>query len=157
MDVSIDVGDYRFNYRVAGVIKKDSEILVHHALKFNHVTLPGGRVKAGEDSITALKREIEEEIGEKTEYIKPIAMVENIFREEGKDYHEILIIHELKFINKNAYERKIEPIEAHKKNKLEFFWYDLKKENKYGFVPRKLFNVLKDNNDNFIHVINDER
>ena len=89
MDVSIDVGNYRFNYRVAGVIKKGSEILVHHALKFNHVTLPGGRVKAGEDSIAALKREIEEEMGEKTEYIKPVAMVENIFREEGKDYHEI--------------------------------------------------------------------
>ena len=159
MDICIDVGKYRYNYRVAGLIKKGDEILVHHAFKFNHVTLPGGRVKSGEESITALKREIQEEIGEETEYISPVAIVENIFREEGIDYHEILIVHELKFLDENAYKRKIYPVEPHKKDKLEFLWYNIQKEkeNEYEFLPRKLFDVLKENNNEFVHIINDER
>lgn len=157
MDVSIDVGNYRFNYRVAGLIRNGNEILVHHAFKFNHVTLPGGRVKSGEDSIMALKREIKEEMGEDVEYVRPVAIVENIFTEEGKKYHEILIIHELKFMDNNAYKKEITPIEPPKKDKLEFLWFDIQKENEYGFVPKKLFNTLKENNYNFIHIINDER
>lgn len=107
MDVSIDVGNYRFNYRVAGLIKNGDKILVHHALKFDHVTLPGGRVKSGEDSITALKREIKEEIGEETEYVRSVAIVENIFKSGESLYHEILMVHELKFINENAYQKKL--------------------------------------------------
>lgn len=157
MDVSIDIENYRFNYRVAGLIKKENKILVHHAFKFNHVTLPGGRVKSGEDSIAALKREIKEEIGEDAEYIRSVAIVENIFKEEGKKYHEILIVHELKFIDKNAYRRKIYSIEPHKKDKLEFLWYNMQEENKYDFLPKKLFDVLKENNNEFVHIINDER
>ena len=87
MDISIDIGDNLFNFRVGAVIKNQNKILVHHDKNKEHITLIGGRIKSGEDSITALKREIKEEIGADTEYVKPVAYVENFFEEKGKKYH----------------------------------------------------------------------
>lgn len=41
---------------------------------------PGGHVELGEDSISEVKRETEEEIGVKCENVKLIALIENFFK-----------------------------------------------------------------------------
>ena len=159
MDISVDIGENFFNFRVAAVIRNKSKILVHHSKRKEHVTLIGGRVTSGEDTITAIKREVKEEIGIDTKYIRPIAYVENFFNIKEKNYHEILVIHELEFNDSSMYEKeRFEAIEPHKKDILEFLWYDLENDNNdLDFIPKKLFNILRSNNDEFVHVINDER
>lgn len=72
MDLCLDVGEYIINVRVGGVIRNENKVLVHHNPKKNHVALIGGRIKMGEDSISALKREIKEEIGEDTIFVKTV-------------------------------------------------------------------------------------
>ena len=107
MDISLDIGDNLFNFRVGAIIKNKNKILVHHEKSKKHVTLIGGRIKSGEDSITALKREILEEIGADTEYVKSSAYVENFFELRGKKYHEILIVHEMKFCDESMYQKEV--------------------------------------------------
>lgn len=158
MDISIEVGDSMLNYRAAAVIRNGGKVLVHHSKRKDHVTLIGGRVAVGEDSISAITREVKEEIGLSTKYVRPVAYIENFFKLNDKNYHEILLIHELEFKDNNMYKKEsFEAIEPHKKDILEFLWYDLENNNNtLKFIPKKLFGILKENNGEFIHVINNE-
>ena len=61
-DICVMLDWYKFNYRVAAIIKKDGKILLHKSKKDNFYTIPGGRVKVGESSIKTLKREFIEKI-----------------------------------------------------------------------------------------------
>lgn len=158
MDISLDIGDNLFNFKVGAIIKNKNKILVHHEKSKKHVTLIGGRIKSGEDSITALKREILEEIGADTEYVKSSSYVENFFEVKGKKYHEILIVHEMKFCDESMYQKEVfKSIEERKKDKLEFFWIDVNNFKDYLFLPQNLLKHLQNNIDEFEYILNDER
>lgn len=153
-DISINIGEHLFNFRVSALIKKDDKILIHHQIQKGHYTLPGGRVKEGESTIEALKREVMEEMGFETEYVRPVSLIENLFFSEGKHYHELLVTHEMKFIDKKVYDNeRIETIEPEKQGKLEFLWISKNDIDKYGIIPIKLRDVLK-NDEEFQYKIN---
>lgn len=157
-DVSVMVGEYLFNYRVSAIINNKNKILIHHSIKENHITLPGGRIKEGENSIEALRREFKEEMGQEIEYVKPYSLIENFFTMNNKKYHEVLITHEVRFKNKDVYNLdKIETIEKGKKDKLEFIWVDIDQLKKMNFIPKKLKELVVSRNDKFVHLINDDR
>lgn len=137
------------------MLKKNGKILFHHSLNKDHVTLPGGRVKDGGTTIDAIKREIKEEIGRECIVTGNVAFIQNFFQMNGQAYHEILVVHETEFLSQDDYEKEIVAIEPSKKGKLEFFWYDIDSK-KYEFIPKKLLNIIKENND-FTYCINDER
>lgn len=107
MDICFKGDNYTFNFRVAALIKNGNKILVEKNNAVDYYSLVGGRCKLGEDSITALKREIKEETGEDVSFIRSVGMLENFFisRYTNSPYHEILIIHELEFINKEIYQQ----------------------------------------------------
>ena len=151
-DISLDIGEHYLNFRVGAVIRKNNQILVHKSLNMNHITLPGGRIQDGEDSIKAVQREIKEEIGEDTSYVKPVGIIENFFKMKGKKYHEILIVHELKFSDEKSYDKKIEPIEEKNKEVIEFKWTNINDLDKNNFQPKVLVNIIKENNG-FKHAI----
>ena len=155
VDISLDIGEHHFNYRVAAVIRKNNQILTHKSLNIKHITLPGGRVQDGEDSIEALQREIQEEMGLETTYVKPVAIIENFFKKKEKNYHEILFVHELKFQDEKSYNKKIEPIEENKKEKLTFEWKNINELDKENFLPKTLINIIKENKE-FKHVVEKE-
>lgn len=157
MDISLNIGDYLFNYRVSAIIRNNNKILLHHNIGKGHYTLPGGRVKSGESSITALQREIKEEMGFDTEYVRPISLIENFFH-ANSDYHEILITHELRLVDKNLYKLpRYEAIEEAKKGKLEFIWMDIDDLSEEILLPKSMYKVIKENKDEFVHLVNDER
>lgn len=153
MDLCLNVEDYILNIRVGALIKKENKVLVHHSLKKGHVALPGGRIKLGEDSISALKREIKEELGKDTRFIKTIGIVENFFEVSEKKYHEYFVIHELEFCEGSAYEENLLPKEEDKKDKLEFLWYDLDTKSDYEFVPNNIIDIIIKNEDKIFHYI----
>lgn len=62
-DLTLDVEDYKLNIRSAGIIIHNGQVLVHRNTNDNHYALVGGRVEIGEDSVSTLKREIQEEMG----------------------------------------------------------------------------------------------
>lgn len=79
----------RFNFRIAGLGFRDGHVLVHRAAHEDFWTFPGGRAEIGETSVETLKREMVEELGVEVSVGRLLWTVENFFRYEERDYHEI--------------------------------------------------------------------
>ena len=76
-DVSIMIGNAKFNFRVALVLECDGKILLHNGKGDDFWNLVGGRIKAGEYSLDALKREMQEELNLEIKDAKLINVSEN--------------------------------------------------------------------------------
>ena len=101
MDLTVDVGEYKLNLRVAAIIEHDNRILFHKNPKKEHYGIIGGRVKIGEDTISAIKREIYEELGKKIIVKNLYSVCENFFIVNNIKYHEILFIYKAEFENES--------------------------------------------------------
>ena len=105
-DITVDIDDWRLNCRAAGIIIHNNKVLLHHNTQDTYYALLGGRVKFGENSADAVRREIREELGKEVEITGDISTVENFFEIKGKKYHEIMFIHKVEFVNDD--DKKIE-------------------------------------------------
>lgn len=85
----------RFNFRIAGLGFRDGHVLVHRAVHEDFWTFPGGRAEMGETSVETLKREMMEELGVAVTVGRMLWAVENFFRYEKRDYHEIGFYYEM--------------------------------------------------------------
>ena len=99
MDISINVGNYKINVRAAGIIIHNNKLLTHRNINDDYYALIGGRIQVGEDSETALKREIMEEMGKEIKITGYVSTIENFFEVKGEKYHEMLLIHKAEFLN----------------------------------------------------------
>ena len=104
--------DYKNIQCVAhGLVLKGTKILVYKVedkvKKKSFYRLIGGHIEFGESASNALKREFKEEIDEEIEIIQKIKVFENIFTYKGKDQHEFVSLFEVKFLNKNPYNKNI--------------------------------------------------
>lgn len=153
MDINFKEEGYTFNFRVAALIRNGNKILVEQNKQVDYYGLPGGRCKLGEDSISAIIREMLEETGEEMEYVRSVGILENFFisRYTNSPYHEILLIHELKFKNKDTY-KKDNIINLEEKKDGKFYWKEIDELNKC-----KSEIVFKHLNDTeFFHMINND-
>ena len=144
-DLSLDFQGYKLNIRSAGIVIHNGKFLVHNDNNFNYYALVGGRIEIGEDSVTTLKREIQEEMGKEIEITDYITTIENFFEADGIKYHEIMFVHKFEFLN--AEDQKIEQtihnIEG--KDYLQYDWIDINKIDDYPIVPKIMKKILKDN------------
>lgn len=156
-DIQFEKNDFVFNYRVAIVIKKANQVLTQRDTRAKHLTLPGGRCELGESTADTAIREFKEETGIDTEIVKRLGMIENFFTSSfnGKKYHEILIIQEVKMIDKELYNKDIiNNIEEKKKDFLTYEWVEIDKLKDNNFKPEIVVDIIK--SDSFIHFINKE-
>jgi 8-oxo-dGTP pyrophosphatase MutT (NUDIX family) len=87
--IRIDATPQRFNFRIAGLGFRNGHVLVHRAVHEDFWSFPGGRAEIGETSVETLKREMVEELGVEVTVGRMLWTVENFFRYEDDDYHEI--------------------------------------------------------------------
>ena len=66
----------------------------------------GGMIEFGEKAEDALRREILEETREEITNIRYLGELENIFTYEGKPGHEIILVYDAEFVNKNIYDKE---------------------------------------------------
>jgi len=94
----------KFNFRVSVMAYNDNKILLQRNSKDPFYSLIGGRVQLGESSLTAVKREVLEEVGieVKDSEVKLINVVENFFTYNNTKYHELLYIYRLENEEINA-------------------------------------------------------
>lgn len=78
-----------FQMRIAGLAFRDHHLLVHRATHETIWTLPGGGAEIGETSVETLQREMQEELGVDAVIDRLLWSVENFFRYEGRDWHEL--------------------------------------------------------------------
>ena len=89
MDVKIKSDEGCFKYRVAGAVIKDNKLLMVDICDNGFYCLPGGHIHLCEDSLTAIKREIGEEVQITCKTIKLIALAENFFTGKKGQMHEV--------------------------------------------------------------------
>nr|WP_281068902.1 NUDIX domain-containing protein [Paenibacillus eucommiae] len=125
------------------MIMDDNQILIAR-MKGAHSFLPGGGIELGEGAQTALKRELQEELGIKTcEIIRFLGVIE--FGIKAKNYCEINHLFEVKSKELSASVAP-ESLEAH----LEFYWIEptldnLKREDVLPYLVQDMIpQLLKD-------------
>ena len=154
-NVHFEKNNYVFNYRVAAIIKKGDKILVQRQKQVSYFSLLGGRCEMGEDSITAIKRELKEETGLDGEVIKPIGIIENFFINSynNKNYHEIFFAFDVELTDKSIYEKEeIYNIEEGVKDDVVYIWKSIDELMSSDFRPSVLLNIIK--KDEFTHIVN---
>ena len=78
-----------YQMRIAGLAFRNGHLLVHRATHEAIWTLPGGGAEIGETSTETLVREMQEELGVQVTVGELLWIVENFFRYEERDWHEI--------------------------------------------------------------------
>ena len=155
-DIQFEKNDMIFNYRVAIIIKNGNKILIQKDDRASHYTLPGGRCELGENSINTGMREFKEETGINITLKKKVGMIENFFVSSFNDkkYHEILIIHEYEFNDRNLYNHtSIANIEEKKKEHLTYIWLSIDELKNANFKPKIVLDMIK--KEEFQHYIFD--
>lgn len=87
--ISFEQKGVQFNYRAAAVILNESQVLLHRAETDSFWALPGGRVEMMEDAAATIVREMDEELGIKTEVDRLMWVAENFYSHNGQQFHEL--------------------------------------------------------------------
>lgn len=152
-DITVDIGNYKFNFRSTAIIIHNNKVLVHKNINKKHYGLLGGRVKTGETTAETLKREIYEELGKEVEILELFGTIENFFYMKKSNYHEIMFVYKCEF--KNIKDRKIDTdlngVELNKK--LKYCWLDINNLEEYDIRPSSIIDAIKENRFP-IHIIN---
>ena len=95
MDISIVINDIKLNIRVGVILKYGDETLIELSKVSSNSVIPGGRIKIGEKSVDAIKREIKEELNfdinvNKLTFVK---IIENFFKIDTNKYHELFFVY----------------------------------------------------------------
>lgn len=142
-DISINIGNHKFNFRVSAIIIHNGKILFHKTPGVEHYALIGGRVKEGETTRKALKREIKEELGKEIEILEPLSFTENFFEMKNSEYHEILVAYRAEFINPKDKKilSRLENIEPDKNTVYE--WVDIKEIGNTDIRPKVIKEIIE--------------
>lgn len=154
-DIKFNLNDNnQFVSRAIGIIKKDNKILVQGRKGKNGWGFPGGSIAYLESSEETIKREFEEEIGEKVQIDKLFAIVENFFKFDNTTVHQISFYYLLNLDNNSKY-NNIDFFDGIEEGKdLIFKWVDL--DNDEVVKPSIIFNALKEKSDGIKHYIINE-
>ena len=158
MDVKIKSDEGRFKFRVAGAVVKNNKLLTVKICDNPFYCLPGGHIHLGENSIDAVKREINEEVNITCKNIKLMSLIENFFDGKFGVTHEVCYVYLIEpeeDIKTEDYE-VVENDEGELKP-LKFKWCDLSEIDTIDFRPQILANKFKTQNFDFEHIITDER
>ena len=149
MDMDFEKDNYRFNARAAAIIYNNDKTKV---LLFkiedgrDYYLLQGGRIKLFEDSKSAIKREIKEELGYILDF-ELCSIQENFLEKNNKKIIQYC------FCYKATYTGKIkeEVFKCNDNHHQYFHWINLDEISNYKIYPESTYNLL--NNNHLKHVI----
>jgi ADP-ribose pyrophosphatase YjhB (NUDIX family) len=124
-----------FELCVRAIIRHNGKILVCQHKGKNYYFFPGGHINFGETAEDALKRELNEELYISINKFSFIGAIENIFKEEGREHHELDLVFDVKA--KNVKDRS-------KEDHIDFVFFDTKRFAKETIFPLALRdNIVK--------------
>ncbi len=126
-----------------GVCVESNKILLARFKPKDYYFLPGGHVEFGESVLSALEREIEEEMGIKIKATEVRTVFEHTW--SGKNG----LVHEYSFIT--SFEFGEEKLINSRIDHLEFEWVSLDHFDKINFLPQEIKNtILEIANNSFV-------
>ena len=134
----------KFNFRVAGIFVNNGKALFQELEDDNFYCPLGGRVNFGEDTKSALIREVYEETGVNLDSndLFLVDVVENFFVYHDKKFHELLFIYKC-INNKELNNMDNFPVKD-KDTTIINKWFDIDKLSEIEVLPK----VVVDNIDN---------
>lgn len=153
--ICFDVGEMRFNYRVAGIALRDNQVLLNRLEDQKFWFLPGGRVEMGEPSIVALRREILEELQEEVQVGQLLWINENFFGgDKRKKYHELGLYYVIDFAPGSPVYRATRPFLASDGHtRLVFQWFPLERLERVDLYPPFLVKGLRNLPEQTVHLL----
>ncbi len=156
-DIEFKNETQKFKYRVNGIVIYNNKILTIKMKNNVSYCLPGGHVELGEDTKTAILREMLEEIDTPVSIDKEIAIVENFYMDKkGFQTHELSFYYivspenfdKISLQNYEKVENDKGEIKVHN-----FEWLDIKSLNNFDFRPEFLKEKLMNGDYNLEHKI----
>ena len=148
-DVKISCEDGKFKFRVCGILKVNDKYLTVKIGENSFYCLPGGHVELGEDTDSAVLREMKEELGYDIKIVKLVSIIQNFFKtKEGKVFHELgyyYIVEPTNVNNVNLDDYVIIENDKGKEVRLEFKWFTLEQLQSARFLPEVLKTQLTNN------------
>ena len=141
-DVAVFVDGIKFNFRVSALIENKGRYLLEKSIKTDFLNMPGGRVLAGESTLDAIKRELEEEL--KLENVAPklIKISEQFFAFDNTRYHELNFVYYVKLKNNNPLAQS-DNIQNYDNQTQTMVWIKRKDLNKYKILPEFIYTIKK--------------
>lgn len=133
--------DYRFNARALAIIlneKKDKILLFKVEDGRDYFLLPGGRIELYEDSLTAIKREVMEELGYDIDFTLCSIQENFVIKEDVK-------IMQYCFCYKSIYKGIIntDRFVCKDNNNQYFYWVDIEQLNSYKVYPESAIKLIR--------------
>ncbi len=154
--ITFDEGHFRFNYRVAGIALDSERVLIHKGDDENFWSLPGGRGEFQEPARDTLVREMQEEIGVDVEVVRLLWLVEDFFRYDDKDYHEMGLYFLMKFPEDSPVRRQTEFTGYDAGKALTFRWHPLDDLADLIILPSFLKTALKHLPETIEHIVHQD-
>jgi ADP-ribose pyrophosphatase YjhB (NUDIX family) len=88
-DITFDVDNLRFRYRIAGIGLHKDKVLLQQVKGLDYWFMPGGRCELGESARDCLKREMGEELNSEVEVGRLVWVAENFFKIDSFSHHEL--------------------------------------------------------------------
>lgn len=155
MVITIKDENNRFGVRVSGIIYNKDKTKIFMQRQGNHdfYMFPGGRIELHEDSYTALKRELKEELNIE-ENIHLAYIGESFIQFPNIKYHEISFFYKL-IIDEDKYKYYDEEYDSLDLNegKSKYKWINLNELDNYKINPEIMKQKLKEKNNNVEHFI----
>jgi 8-oxo-dGTP pyrophosphatase MutT (NUDIX family) len=144
---------HTFKHRVTAVIKQDDKILLCDLPSLDYTFLPGGKVRFGENTGAAVRRELAEELGIEFSDATLCLVLENIYIAGGS------LQHELCFFYRVGWPSTVDEAAVNASTEAEhhFTWVPLRELDKARFEPAELIPGLLALNDTIQHMVLDRR
>lgn len=151
MNLDFQKDNFRFNARVSAIIynKAKTEVLLFKVEDGrDYYLLPGGRIELNEDSKTAIKREIKEELGFDLEF-NLCSIQENFIEKDNLDIMQYC------FCYKAIYNEDIDKdiIKCLDNNGQTFHWININDLDSIKLLPKSCKNLINKNTLSIEHII----
>lgn len=150
MNLDYRIDNQRFNARVSSIIynKDKTKILLFKMQDRDFYMLPGGRIKMNEDSLSAIKREIKEELGLDLEF-QFCSIQENFLKLSNGDVMQYCFCYKAIYDGETSEEKF-----ACKDNSSQVFeWIELNKLSDAVIKPSSTLKLAQDDEDGIKHII----
>lgn len=146
MDVKIKTEDSQFKLRACSLILRGDKVLLQDLNRNGFLCASGGHIHLGEDSLTGVIRETQEEVGVKAENPKLIAVGENFYTKNKRKFHEVsfyYLIQNPEMPQEKLVDYSYDENDEGKLVHIEFHWVPLNDVDNYDIRPNAIKNILK--------------
>lgn len=154
-EVKFKTEEYNYYNRAVGIIKKDDMYLILNVDNSPYYHIPGGHIEIGEDSLSAVTREIKEELGFTVKEAKLFCIQENFYEKKGIIQHGVEYYYLIETVeNIDTTDLKIEENDRGTIKQLFIKWVTAKELENIDLRPFTVKNLLINNRvDTLTHII----